>query len=240
MSRKSAKTHAPTDTVQTALRMKGHEHARLVDAAKAHRSTLNQEIMWRVSRTFEKDVALAVQDTVRELLAPLEPYLSLVDERGLYNDALFAARQLIDLINPLLAAGVIEGRAGQKARAAIENFHLARHNIELRFGESGTDVGNADSDEFREGAEKRVEAAGGEAVGDEAAWNDEAVRVRSGGFPNQGAAEWPLDLFTRNRLRDGPSSSPPISTSQRSPPDERSYPPARPDQLAAQARCRRR
>jgi hypothetical protein len=198
MSRRSAKTHAPTDTVQTALRMKGHEHARLVAAAKAHRSTLNAEIMWRVDRTFEKDVALAVQDTVRELLAPLEPYLYLVDERGLYNDALFAARQLIDLINPLLAAGVIEGRTGQKARAAIENFHLARHNIELKFGESGVNVGNADSDAFREGAEKRVEAAGGQE-----AWDDEAVRIRRGGFPSQGLAEWPLDSFTRNRLRDG-------------------------------------
>jgi hypothetical protein len=198
MPRKSAKSHAPTDTVQTTLRMKADEHARLVAEAKAHRSPLGAEIMWRVMRSFTIDNAAAVQDSVRELLAPLEPYLSLVDERGLYNDALFASRQLIDVINPLLAAGEIKGRAGQKARAAIENFHLARHSIELRYGESGTNVGNADSDEFREGAEKRFEVAGGEE-----AWSDEAVRVRSGGFPNQGAAEWPNDTFTRSRLRDG-------------------------------------
>jgi hypothetical protein len=198
MSRKAIKPHAPTDTVQTTLRMKADEHARLVAAAKAHRSSLGGEIMWRVMRSFTTDNAVAVQDAVRELLQPLEPYLLDAYARGLYSDCLFASRQLIDVINPLLAAGEIKGRAGQKARAAIENFNLARHNLELRFGEDAIDAGNAETPKFQDAAHARVEAAGGEE-----AWNDEAVRIRSGGFPNQGGAEWPNDTFTRGRLRDG-------------------------------------
>lgn len=190
MPRRSVKPHAPTDTVQTTLRMKADEHARLVAAAKAHRSPLGAEIMWRVLRSFTIDNATAVQDLVRELLQPLEPYLLDAYARGLYSDCLFASRQLIDVISPLLAAGEIKGRAGQKARAAIETFHLARHNLELRFGEEAIEAGNAESPEFQAAARARFEVAGGE-------------EGRDGGFPSQGAAEWPNDTFTRGRLADG-------------------------------------
>jgi hypothetical protein len=213
MSRKSAKTHSPTDTVQTTLRMKAEEHARLTAAAKAHRSPLGAEIMWRVMRTFTIDNAVAVQDVVRELLQPLEPYLLDAYARGLYSDCLFASRQLIDVINPLLAAGEIKGRAGQKARAAIESFHLARHNIELRFGEEAIEAGNAESPKFQDAAHARLEAAG-----EEEAWNDEAVRIRRGGFPKQGAAEWPNDTFTRGRIADGSIKISSAQTNLKEPP----------------------
>jgi hypothetical protein len=194
MPRKSTKTRAPHDILQTALRIPVDLHAQLAAAAKARRSTLNTEMAWRLRRTLDLDVAEAVQDSVRELLQPLEPYLLSAYERGLYSDCLFAARQLIDLINPLLAAGAIEGRTGRKARAAIENFHLARHNLERMFGENAIDAGNAESPEFQAAAEVKVRAAEGE-----------SARVKAGfaEWDADGSAEWPLDTFTRRRLADG-------------------------------------
>lgn len=175
MPRKSAKFRTPDDIRQTAVRMREHEHAQLVAAAKDHRTTLNAEIMWRVMRTFELDTAHLVRLSVTEARVELEravnevgqrlrPYLIDAHERDLVGDALFAARRLADENSAWIAADHIEGRDAQRARAIIDDFHLARRDLEIAFGEKVIAQGTPG---FRARAEARRKAAGGETPSNE-------------------------------------------------------------------------
>jgi hypothetical protein len=138
--------------------MRSTEHAWLVEQAKAHRTTLNAEIMWRVMRTREQDADLELHMTAESVRRALEPYLLAAHERSFYGDLITASRQLVDLVAPLLAARLIDGKAGQQLRAAIDNFHLARHGIEIAAGEK---LANRGTTGFAAAADQRVKAAGG-------------------------------------------------------------------------------
>jgi hypothetical protein len=168
MPRKSTKNRAASDIRQTALRMREHEHAWLVEEAKGHHTTLNAEIMWRVMRTRDGDIATMERMGAQEahaslaalgndLQAQLDPYLISARERVLYSDVVFAARKIVDETSAQLAAGQLEGRTGQRLRAMIDNFHLARRDLEIAFGEKAISQG---SPGFQARAEARLRAAG--------------------------------------------------------------------------------
>jgi hypothetical protein len=175
MPRRSTKSRGPDDIRQTALRMRESEHAWLVEDAKSHRTTLNAVIMWRVMRTRELDAATdlrrSIEDfqmnlevSVQDLRTRLEPYLLSGRERDCYADALFAARQIVDENSAQLAAGQLEGRAGQRLRAMIDNFHLARRDLEIAFGEK---VIGQTTPGFQARAEARLQQAGGKTPSNE-------------------------------------------------------------------------
>jgi hypothetical protein len=158
MPRKSTKSHEAGDVVQTNLRWRKDEHEWLVSRARARGTTLNAEIAWRVMRSREQDDALQLRGIADEVARRLEPYLTSAMKCALYNDALFAARQLIDLVNPLLAIDQIGGSTGKKMRQAIDNYYIAHHALErvisddmLRQGSTGAQASMA----------AKVQAAGG-------------------------------------------------------------------------------
>jgi hypothetical protein len=170
MPRKSTKSRTPDDIRQTALRMRESEHAWLTEEAKGHRTTLNTEIMWRLSRTRNDDIATMERMAKQDLYAALEalgnelrwklkPFLVDADERALYGDLVFTTRRIVDEVSAALAAGQLEGRTGQRLRAMIDTFHLARRALEIRFGERVISEG---SPEFQDRAEARLKEAAAE------------------------------------------------------------------------------
>jgi hypothetical protein len=134
MPRKSAKSRDASEIVQTNLRWRAAEHAWLVKEARAHHTTLNNEIVWKVMRTRENDANSQLIEVAEEVIQRLEPYLVDAHERGLYGDLLAATRQLVDAVAPHLAAGVFQGRAAKQIREAIDAVHLARGVLEVTAG----------------------------------------------------------------------------------------------------------
>jgi hypothetical protein len=175
MPRKSLKCRAPDDFRQTGLRMRQHEHSWLTEEAKTHRTTLNAEIMWRVMRTREDDSAMMVSQLAQDahsalatlgddLQTRLRPYLIDARERDHYSDVVFAARRIVDENSAWLAAGQIQGRTAERLRAMLDDFHLARRDLELAFGEKAISQGTPG---FRARMEERRKQAASEAPRDE-------------------------------------------------------------------------
>jgi hypothetical protein len=70
---------------------------------------------------------------VAVLIIPrLEPYLASAAERDTDNEVMLSAREMADVLAPLLAAGVIKGETGKRAATAINRLNLARHHLEMR------------------------------------------------------------------------------------------------------------
>jgi hypothetical protein len=79
-------------------------------------------------------VNLAV--AIEAVLPRLEPYLVGANERDAYNEGMLAAREMADVLAPLLAAGAIKGEAVKRAAGAINRLNLARYNLECVLGEN--------------------------------------------------------------------------------------------------------
>jgi hypothetical protein len=130
MPRRSTKTRGPDDIRQTAIRMRESTHTWLCDEAKKHRQTLNSEMTWRLENSRLQSLGVDLQVVISSVIPRLDPYLVGAAERDYYNDAIDAARQLADTCAPLLAAGVVKGRACENMQIALKRLHLARHNLE--------------------------------------------------------------------------------------------------------------
>ena len=124
----------PTDTVQINLRLKESERRRLEAAAKEHQVSLNAEMAARLQQTFQQHQLLEVDRVHENMKRELGPVLA--DIQGLISNSkhTHAVDGLIRLIQPLLAARIIDGPTGQAIREAIEAIRLAEGVIELEAG----------------------------------------------------------------------------------------------------------
>jgi hypothetical protein len=136
MPRKSTKTREPEDIRQTALRLRESDHAWLVQEAKKHATTFNSEVVWRLLRSREQSLGVNLAVAIEAVLPRLEPYLVGANERDAYNEGMLAAREMADVLAPLLAAGAIKGEAVKRAAGAINRLNLARYNLECVLGEN--------------------------------------------------------------------------------------------------------
>ena len=136
MSRRSDMSRAPDDVVQTALRMRESDHAWLVQAAKKNRQTLNNEILWRLGASRNQSLGVELAVAIEAIIPRLEPYLTAANERDVYGEVTLAAREMADVLAPLLAAGAIKGETAKRAGGAINRLNLARYNLECILGEN--------------------------------------------------------------------------------------------------------
>jgi hypothetical protein len=136
MSRRSTKSREPEDIRQTALRLRESDHAWLVAEAKKHATTLNSEIVWRLLNSRERSLGVELSVIIESVIPRLEPYLAGANERDAYNEVILAAREMADVLAPLLAAGAITGATAKHAAAGINRLNLARYNLECILGEN--------------------------------------------------------------------------------------------------------
>lgn len=157
MARRFIKPRELGTLVQTNLRMRPDEHAWLVEQAKHHRTTLTAEIMWRILRTRESDADLELRRTVDDIIQALDPYLVSAHERALYGRLVNAARRLVEVVAPMIAAGQPGNPKGEKVRAAIDSVHLARSAIETAVGEKVVSQGHGATDAAEGGISKAAD-----------------------------------------------------------------------------------
>jgi hypothetical protein len=136
MPRRSDKAREPEDIRQTALRMRESDHQWLSVEAKKHRQTLNSEIMWRLGVSRIQSLGVDLQVIIEAVIPRLEPYLAAANERDAYTEGMLAAREMADVLAPLLAAGMIKGEAAKRAAGAINRLNLARFSLECALGEN--------------------------------------------------------------------------------------------------------
>jgi hypothetical protein len=136
MPRRSTKSREPEDIRQTALRLREADHAWLTAEAKKHATTLNSEIVWRLLNSRERTLGVELSTTIDAAVRRLTPYLVGATERDAYNEVILAARQMADVLAPLLAAGALKGSAAKEAANGINRLNLARYTLESILGEN--------------------------------------------------------------------------------------------------------
>jgi hypothetical protein len=136
MPRRSMKSREPEDIRQTALRLREADHQWLTEEARKHATTLNSEIVWRLLRSRTQSLGVELATVIEAIIPRLEPYLAGANERDAYNEVTLAAREMADVLAPLLAAGAIKGEAAKRAATAINRLNLARYSLECILGEN--------------------------------------------------------------------------------------------------------
>jgi hypothetical protein len=119
----------PTDTVQINLRIKEAARARFAAEAERHNLSMNATILMLAERALRQPVMLEADrlaENVCRYLGPLGENMLKLQVRG---EATRAADDLIALIRPLLAAGIIDGPAGAEMRKTIDKYVLAQNAI---------------------------------------------------------------------------------------------------------------
>lgn len=123
------------DTVQVKLRIRREEHDWLLEEARKRGTTLNAMLAWRVMQNRDSDDLMTISRLVADASRYIEPSLISGFERDLYADALKSSQRLIDLVTPLIATRMIDGRFAEEIQKAIDDFHAHRRNLEKTVGE---------------------------------------------------------------------------------------------------------
>jgi hypothetical protein len=84
----------------------------------------------------ERTLGVELSTTIDAAIRRLTPYLAGANERDAYNEVILAARQMADVLSPMLAAGALKGKAAKEAANGINRLNLARYNLECIFGEN--------------------------------------------------------------------------------------------------------
>jgi hypothetical protein len=124
----------PTDIVQINLRIRELERRKLEAAAKKSGVSLNGEMAARIARTFRQTAEWEANQLAENVSRFLGPLLADVHELTKSGELIRAADELIALIQPLLAIGLIDGPAGAEIRAAIERYSVVKRMIEIEAG----------------------------------------------------------------------------------------------------------
>jgi hypothetical protein len=131
MSRK--RKPSETDIVQVNLRITRAEKRKLEAAARGYRS-LNAEMVWRIESTFEQPVMLKADQLAENVNRLLLPLVCEAEKLVNAGDLIRATNELVDLVQPLVATGVISGPTGDAIRAAFDKISTAKRVIEIEAG----------------------------------------------------------------------------------------------------------
>jgi len=123
----------PTDTVQVNLRIKESERRQLAAAAEANDVSLNAEMAHRLAQSFEQRTLLSIRQTQEDLETFLLPMLSNFHELQQQETLAQAVGKLVDRLQPLLAAKVIDGPEGERIKRDIGEIRAAIRVIELEW-----------------------------------------------------------------------------------------------------------
>jgi hypothetical protein len=116
----------PNDTVQVNLRIKETERRRLEAAAEHNQVSLNAEMAARLARTFEQQHLVTLDHVADSVSRALQPLLFEVHELAKAGDLIRATDELVDLVQPLVAARVVDGGTGEQLRRAIDKIQRAK------------------------------------------------------------------------------------------------------------------
>lgn len=124
-------TNKPAAFSQLKLRLTEAERRDLEVAAERNGYTLNQEVRARIQQRSLLDVWRLAED-VRRYLGPL---IENGHELAKANDVASLTEALIDLVQPLLAIGVIDGPTAHEIRAIIERYSVVKRMIAIELAQ---------------------------------------------------------------------------------------------------------